>query len=360
MATVKYFLDPDLVKRQKIAIEYVQSICSDSLGVVTWGTRGSKDVCAANKMHYGGNTTCLEIRSKYFHPAMKFYIDAGGGMQPAGEASASFIGDILRGIDHAVIIGFTHYHWDHVVGLPFTGYPFIERTCVYLFGPKENTIGPKEAIAQGSFKKPFFPVPFQQVGHHLQFKNHPAVTQVGLIHKDVLGIEWISQINYLQKIQDKEATVSIPRIHFFPEYREKETVLLKECVKIFMLNTFHPDTTITYCIELPTGEKFVFLTDHELQESVSQNLLKHVKDASCLMIDCQYKYDEYKSMYTGWGHGCDKYASNLIKNADIGLSLICHHDPQRTDSGIDTIADSVAKVSPDTMAAGDYGLILIN
>ena len=30
----------------------------------TWGAGGSKDVCSPNKMHYGGNTTCLELRSK--------------------------------------------------------------------------------------------------------------------------------------------------------------------------------------------------------------------------------------------------------------------------------------------------------
>ncbi len=360
MSSTKYLLDPDLVKRQQTAVEYVQTPCEDTLGVVTWGTRGSKDVCAPNKMHYGGNTTCWELRSKYFHPGLKFYIDAGGGMQPAGEAAGPFIGDILRGVDHAVIIGFTHYHWDHIVGLPFTGYPFIERTCLYIFGPKAGHIGPKEALAQGSLKKPFFPVPFQEIGHHFQFKNiKQATTAVGLLHKDVPGIEWMSRIAYNQKINNPDATIDIPRIHFSAEYRKRKTVLLRECVKVFMNNTFHPDPTITYKLEMPSGERFVFMTDHELQESVSQGLLQHIKGADCLIVDCQYKIDEYKTMYTGWGHGCDEYVVTLSKQSDIGLTLLHHHDPKRTDSGVDSVTNNVAKGFSNTMAAGDYGVIIM-
>lgn len=361
MSSTKYTLDPDLVKRYEAAVDYVQQPCNDKLGVVTWGTRGSKDVCAPNKMHYGGNTTCWELKSKFFHPELKFYIDAGGGMQPAGEAAGGYIGDILRGADHLVITGFTHYHWDHIVGLPFTGYPFIERTCIYIFGPKIGRIGPKETLEQGSLKKPFFPVPFQEIGHHFQFKNikQPS-TLVGLLHKDVLGIEWISKMTYHQKLDNPESTIDIPRVHFSPDYQKKTTVPVRECVKIFMNNAFHPDPTITYCFELPTGERFVFLTDHELQESVSQSLLQHIRGANCLIVDCQYKLDEYKNMYTGWGHGCDEYVVTLAKKANVELALLHHHDPRRTDSGVDSLTNNVAKGFPNTMAAGDYGIVVIN
>ncbi|MGK5093732.1 hypothetical protein WDW89_17185 [Deltaproteobacteria bacterium TL4] len=356
----KYYLDPDLIKRQQTAIEYVQSPCKDTLGVVTWGTRGSKDVCAPNKMHYGGNTTCLELRSKHFHPDMKFYLDGGGGMQPAGEATGPFISNILRGSDHAVLIGFTHYHWDHIVGLPFTGFPFINQTCLYVFGPKGRNVGPKEAISTGSFRKPFFPIPFQQIGYHFQFKNIPQSTAlVGLLHKDVLGIEWIPKVSYNQKSDKPKATVKIPRVHYKAIRREKFMVPLSECVKIFMYYTFHPDTTITYALEMPTGEKFVFLTDHELQESVSQDLLNHVKQADCLLIDCQYKIEEYKAMYTGWGHGCDEYVVTLCDLAKIKMALLCHHDPKRTDSGVDSMINNVASKFSNTVGAGDYGVLVM-
>ena len=360
MSSVKYLLDPDLIKRQQMAVEYVQQPCEDKLGIVTWGTRGSKDVCAANKMHYGGNTSCWELKSQFFHPELKFYIDAGGGMQPAGEAAGPFIGDILRGSDHLVIIGFTHYHWDHIVGLPFVGYPFIERTCLYIFGPRAGRIGPKETLEQGSLRKPFFPVPFQEIGHHIQFKNvKQPTTTVGLLHQDVLGIEWMSKMVYHKKLNNPKATVDISRIHYSPEYRKKTTVSLQECTKIFMYYTFHPDPTITYCFELPTGDRFVLLTDHELQESVSKGVLQHIQGADCIIIDCQYKVEEYRNLYTGWGHGCDEYVVTLAKQANIGFSLLHHHDPKRTDSGVDILTNKVAKSYSNTMAAGDYGIVII-
>lgn len=361
MSVCKYSIDSDLVKRHQTAVEYVQKPCEDVLGVVTWGTRGSKDVCSPNKMHYGGNTTCLELRSKHFHPNMKFYLDAGGGLQPAGESAGSFTSDILRGLDHAVVFGFTHYHWDHIVGLPFTSFPFINTTCLYVFGPKGKHIGPKQAVINGAFKKPFFPIPFQQIGSHFEFKNiTQSTTQVGLLHKDVLGIRWLPKVRYSQLLADPKSTVSIQRIHSNLALRKKERVLLKDCVKIFMYYTFHPDTTITYAFEMPGKEKFVFLTDHELQESVSHDLLRHIQGADCLIVDCQYKIEEYRSMYTGWGHGCDEYVVTLANQANVGTTLLTHHDPKRTDSGIDVIANNVAKGFSNTLAAADYGLLQLN
>ena len=360
MTSVQYLLNPDLVKRHQIATEYVQQPCQDKLGVVSWGTRGSKDVCAANKMHYGGNTSCWELRSQFFHPGLKFYIDAGGGMQPAGEAAGPFIGDVLRGLEHLVLIGFTHYHWDHIVGFPFVGFPFLEQTYLYVFGPAAGQFGPKEALEQGAFKKPFFPIAFQEIGHHFQFRGIPQpTTLVGLLHKDILGIEWMSKILYQRKSDDPNSTIEISHIQSSMEDEQKTTVLLKECTKIFMRYTFHTDPTITYCFELPTGERFTLLTDHELQESVSHGMLRHLEGTDCLIVDCQYKFDEYRAMYTGWGHGCDEYLIHLAQKANIGLALLHHHDPKRTDSGVDVVTENVAKKFPNTMAAGDYGLVII-
>ena len=94
-------------------------------------------------MHYGGNTTCLELRSKHFHPNMKFYLDAGGGLQPAGESAGSFTSDILRELDHAVVFGFITPLI--ILSDSFTSFPFINTTA-FMFLVLKGHIGPKQAV----------------------------------------------------------------------------------------------------------------------------------------------------------------------------------------------------------------------
>ena len=81
-----------------------------------WGVRGSVPWATADSIGYGCNTPCLEIRDE--RTGAVLVLDAGSGIVGLGQA----LGTVPRPIP----ILLTHYHWDHVQGLPFFA-PFFSR-----------------------------------------------------------------------------------------------------------------------------------------------------------------------------------------------------------------------------------------
>ena len=76
-----------------------------------WGVRGSIPVPERDYLAYGGNTTCVEIRAG----KSIIIIDAGTGIRGLGMSlQEEFAGSKL---DLHVLL--THFHWDHIQGLPF-------------------------------------------------------------------------------------------------------------------------------------------------------------------------------------------------------------------------------------------------
>ncbi|HWP02670.1 MAG TPA: MBL fold metallo-hydrolase, partial [Gemmatimonadaceae bacterium] len=76
-----------------------------------WGTRGSCPAPGPGTVRYGGNTTCVELRTDDDGLVI---LDAGTGIRELGHAlatrsSGTISGDLI----------FSHAHWDHIQGLPF-------------------------------------------------------------------------------------------------------------------------------------------------------------------------------------------------------------------------------------------------
>ncbi|HKK15082.1 MAG TPA: MBL fold metallo-hydrolase, partial [Gammaproteobacteria bacterium] len=74
-----------------------------------WGVRGSYAAPFASHLKVWGNTSCVEIRDGNHI----LICDAGTGIIPFGNQLIKQ--DSIR----ELLIILTHYHWDHVCGLPF-------------------------------------------------------------------------------------------------------------------------------------------------------------------------------------------------------------------------------------------------
>lgn len=96
---------------------------SGRTAITFWGTRGSIATPGRATVRYGGNTSCVEVKSgKSF-----LILDGGTGLRPLG----SGWGKRSRQIP----IFITHLHTDHIGGIPFFG-PALERGVVLkIFGP---------------------------------------------------------------------------------------------------------------------------------------------------------------------------------------------------------------------------------
>ena len=75
-----------------------------------WGTRGSIATPGPATVRYGGNTSCVEVRSDSGEVIL---LDCGTGAHALGQA----LKEQAKACSGHILI--SHTHWDHIQGLPF-------------------------------------------------------------------------------------------------------------------------------------------------------------------------------------------------------------------------------------------------
>src|SRR5690348_18477167 len=77
-----------------------------------WGVRGSTPTVDPATWRYGGNTPCLELVAP---DGTVIILDCGTGLRALGSRWSA----PAAGASPAAHILVTHYHWDHIQGIPF-------------------------------------------------------------------------------------------------------------------------------------------------------------------------------------------------------------------------------------------------
>ncbi len=109
---------------------------------------------------YGGNTACVEIRSA----KQQIIIDGGSGIRLLGREMA--LGPCGRGKGEAHIL-FTHFHWDHLVGLPFFVPIFVPGNTIHVYSVQPRL----KDVFRTVFQKPYFPIPLESLGSRLVYHS---------------------------------------------------------------------------------------------------------------------------------------------------------------------------------------------
>ena len=128
--------------------------------------RGSYAAPQKSHLGVGGNTSCVEIRSGEH----LLICDGGTGIIPLGEHLVKE--DELS----EMLVVFTHYHWDHICGLPFFQPAFSPNWKIKLFGPGE-TADDIENRLSNQMKAPYFPVETETWMADIKYLN-PAINGV--------------------------------------------------------------------------------------------------------------------------------------------------------------------------------------
>lgn len=92
--------------------------------VTFYGVRGSISVPGPETVRYGGNTSCLSVRSS---SGELFVVDAGTGIRNLGRSLPP------EGSCHLLL---SHTHWDHISGLPFFAPLYAPGWNVELYVPE--------------------------------------------------------------------------------------------------------------------------------------------------------------------------------------------------------------------------------
>ncbi len=254
-----------------------------------WGTRGSHPVSGPQYTHFGGNTTCLEIRNG----SEMIIFDAGSGIRP--------LGNTLRNqMPKEVHLLFSHTHIDHLSGFSFFD-PIYDPNChVHIWAPIGFEKDIKE-IFTDMFAYAFFPVKLDEISASLTFRD----------------------------IQE-----GVPfQIGSFT---------------ITAAYAFHPGSTL--CYKIDDGKyKIGYATDNELffgyhgdpklitkkstHYAPYAELVRFFKGVDLLIHEAQYTPTEYRTK-VGWGHSSISNTAAFVKHAEVSDWIITHHDPAHDDDAL--------------------------
>lgn len=278
-----------------------ETMSGHRMQIELWGVRGSIPTPTAANLGHGGNTSCVEVRTP---GGERLIFDAGTGIRNLGIA----LRNASASQPSRTHLFFTHYHWDHIQGLPFFAplYHPLSTICLHS-GP---TIGPIHAALANQMDSPFFPLKMEAVAAQLQFHD----------------------------LDDQPLTVGDARIESFP--------------------LCHPQGACGYRITCG-GAVFVHATDNEPGDPHFDAILQHyARNADLLIYDAQYTPEEVPRM-KGWGHGNWASAVRLAQECQVRRLVLFHHDPDRDDAALTRIAQAAQAVFPATECARERAVIML-
>lgn len=259
-----------------------------------WGTRGSLPKPGPTTLRYGGNTSCVEIRTD---DGTLIVFDCGTGSHNLGQALQASAERPTRG--HLLI---SHTHWDHIQGFPFFRPLFVPGNEWDIYAPG----GPGQALETtlaGQMQYTYFPVALDQLGATIRYHDLA------------------------------EGTFEIGSARVTAQY----------------LN--HPALALGYRLEVG-GVSLVYSTDHEPHEGcpaaergsdgalpVHAEDRRHVAflaDADLVIHDSQYVDAEY-SEKKGWGHTTVEWSVDYALAAQAKCLVLFHHEPLRDDDALDRV-----------------------
>lgn len=256
------------------------------------GVRGSLPTPQADRLRYGGNTTCLEIATPDAGQAL--LIDCGSGARELGDR-------LLGGDAHTVHILFTHFHWDHIQGLPYFAPLFDPRfELVFWANRPEDEIRRSLALQMDN---PFFPLPLLDVAARTEFRSIRCAAPF-----EAAGL----------------------RVEAFP--------------------LCHPQDAAGYRIE-EDGAAIVHASDHECgQAAIDEGIRRAAQGARLLVMDAQYTPEEYAGKI-GWGHSSFAHAAEIARDSGVERLALFHHDPAHDDNFLDAMLARAQELFPSALMA---------
>src|SRR6266567_8549203 len=127
-----------------------------------WGVRGSTPTPQAGNLRYGGNTSCVEVR----HENSLYIFDCGTGCRSLGQQLESEAnGQPIRA--HIFV---SHFHWDHIQGIPFFR-PLYDSPNGHFYFHSSSRQPSLEQVMSEQMESPYFPVNLDQMRARREFCN---------------------------------------------------------------------------------------------------------------------------------------------------------------------------------------------
>lgn len=244
-----------------------------------WGVMGSCPGGKSDLLEYGSNTSCITVSNS----TNLVIFDAGSGLVQLGQSGIDFK-KYKR-----IFMFITHYHYDHIIGMPFFS-PFYDKDIeISIYAPKYENMNSKGVISK-LFQKPFLPMTIDNLLAKINFHN-------------IDGFENI-------KIGDLEVS---------------------------SFRTDHPGGNFAYKVK--HGSKiFSYITDLEHKDDIDSRLVEFVKNSNNIYYDSNFTdYEKHLPRYEGWGHSSHSKGIKLMIDSNSKNVYLGHHAVHRKSDELEEI-----------------------
>jgi len=244
-------------------------------------------------LRYGGHTTCFCLNTG----GGKIIIDAGTGIALLEERKDEE--------SRPATLLFTHFHLDHVMGLPFFRRLYNQDSSLRVMAAPARRDRWRSAV-RNLIRPPYWPVHWDDLPCAIEMRDLPQETSSILLYG----------------------------------------------VRVAWCAVSHPQGCLAYRLDTSAGSVAV-VTDHEHGDIIREKKLRQLC-AGCdhLIYDAQYLPGEMKA-HRGWGHSSWEKGVALARSAHAGELILTHHDYTRNDDGIDLLVKKARCLFKQTRAARD-------
>ena len=270
-----------------------------------WGVRGSTPTVDPTTWRFGGNTPCLDFLAP---DGTQFILDCGTGLRMLGNRWSAE--DSVRPAESHIFV--THYHWDHIQGLPFFAPLYVEKNAFHFYSFRSKFLG-RDSLRQvfeTQMALPYFPVDFSAMSAKRKFREVDG-GDTFLVGENKVTARWLN----------------------------------------------HPQGCLGFRIETSAGT-VVYATDNEPGDAALDKSLRELAVGADIFInDAQYTPAQLATTRKGWGHSSWKEGVNIAREVDAKTLVLFHHDPDSTDRVVDRILRE-ARDEYDSVFAASEGMVI--
>jgi phosphoribosyl 1,2-cyclic phosphodiesterase len=248
-----------------------------------WGVRGSTPTVDRATMRYGGNTPCLELTTS---GGTRFILDCGTGLRQLSNGYTAQANG--NGLGAHIFV--THYHWDHIQGLPFFNPLYSPQNRFHFYSFRSDFLGKDslKRVLEAQMALPYFPIDLSAMSAQREFTELSGGDRL-TIGDTVVTACWLN----------------------------------------------HPQGCLGFRFDTPDGS-IVYATDNEPgRREFDATLLEFCAGADVLINDAQFRPQELANERKGWGHSSWQESICLAKQAGVQHLVLFHHDPDSTDKDLD-------------------------